>query len=172
VQVKAKVCVIDDDETACHTTCSLLDASGEFECQGYTSPEKFLIEVETVNPACVVMDVRMPKLDGVQLQQQLQSRHLRFPIVVVTGFADVPTTVVVMKQGAETLIEKPFEPQDLIAKVREAVAKASRQSLHDEVARRAKLALEKLTPEEQEILQMLVTGAPNKVIILAAKPNT
>jgi two-component system response regulator FixJ len=174
VQTKHTVCVVDDDETACHTTCKLLETAGNFECRGYTSPERFLQEVELVEPACIVMDVRMPRIDGVQLQQRLQSIHLRVPIVVVTGFADVPTAVLLMKQGAETLIEKPYEPEDLIAKVRAAVEKAQTQAPHDEIARRARQSLERLTDEEREIMQMMVTGASNKAIVakLSLSPRT
>lgn len=171
---KVTVCIVDDDETACQTTCKLLETAGEFDCRGYTSPERFLEEVEAVHPACVVMDVRMPKLDGVQLQQRLQAAHLRIPIVVLTGYADVPTTVLLMKQGAETLIEKPFEPDDLIAKVRLAVEKGRQLSPQEEVVRRARHAMERLTTEEHEILQMMVTGAANKAIVakLSLSPRT
>lgn len=171
---KVKVCVVDDDETACQTTCKLLETAGEFDCSGYTSPERFLGEVESVNPACVVMDVRMPKMDGVELQQRLQAMHIRVPIVVLTGFADVPTAVILMKRGAETLIEKPYEAEDLIAKVRAAVAKGLQQSPHDEIVRRARQAMERLTSEEHEILQMMVTGAANKTIVakLSLSPRT
>lgn len=174
MQPKVKVCVVDDDETACQTTCKLLEATGEFEYCGYSSPERFLEEVESVSPACIVMDVRMPRMDGVELQRRLQAKHLRIPIVVLTGYADVPTAVVLMKQGAETLIEKPYEPEDLIAKVRAAVAKGIQQSPQDELVRRARLAMESLTSEEHEILQMMVTGAANKAIVakLSLSPRT
>jgi two-component system, LuxR family, response regulator FixJ len=174
VQTRTKVCVVDDDETACLTTCNLLDAAGDFDCRGYTSPERFLEEVESFNPACVVMDVRMPRIDGIQLQQRMHANRLRIPIVVVTGCADVPTTVVLMKQGADTLIEKPYEPDDLIDKVRAAVAKNRLQSPQDEVTRRAKQAMERMTPEEKEITQLLVTGASNKAVVakLSISPRT
>jgi two-component system, LuxR family, response regulator FixJ len=171
---KVKVCVVDDDETACQTTCKLLEATGELECYGFTSPERFLEEVESINPVCIVMDVRMPRIDGVELQRRMQSKHLRIPIVVLTGYADVPTAVVLMKQGAETLIEKPYEPEDLITKVRAAVAKGLQQSPQDELVRRARNAMERLTSEEHEILQMMVTGAANKTIVakLSLSPRT
>ncbi len=165
VHTKVKICVVDDDETACLTTCNLLEAAGDFVCRGYTSPERFLQEVESVNPSCVVMDVRMPRIDGVQLQQRMHASRLRIPIVVVTGYADVPTTVVLMKQGAETLIEKPYEPDDLIEKVRAAVAKSRFRYPQNELTRRAAQAMEQLSPEEREILNLLVIGASNKAIV-------
>lgn len=171
---KVKVCVIDDDETACLTTCNLLEAAGGFECRGFTSPERFLEEVEKEDPACVVMDVRMPRIDGVELQQRMHAKQLRIPIVVVTGFADVPTTVVLMKQGAETLIQKPYEPDDLISKVRAAVSKSTKSLPHDEQARRGKKAMEQFSDEEKEILHLMVTGASNKAVVakLSISPRT
>lgn len=174
VRLKVKVCVVDDDETACQTTCKLLETTGEFECLGYTSPEHFIEEVESVNPACIVMDVRMPSIDGVELQRRLQLLHLRTPVIVVTGFADVPTAVVLMKRGAETLIEKPYEPEDLIAKVRSAVEKGLQQLPSEDLVRRARMAMERLTQEEHEIMQLMVTGAANKTIAakLSLSPRT
>jgi two-component system, LuxR family, response regulator FixJ len=174
VQAKATVCVVDDDENACNTTCKLLEAAGDFDCRGYTSPERFLDEVELLKPVCVVMDVRMPRIDGVELQRRLHAAGLRMPIIVVTGFADVPTAVLLMKQGAETLIEKPYEPADLIAKVREAVTKYERLAPLDELARRAQRAIAQLSDEEREILQLMVTGVSNKAIVakLSLSPRT
>jgi two-component system response regulator FixJ len=174
VQGIATVCVVDDDENACTTTCKLLEAAGDLDCRGYTSPEGFLNEVGTLRPACVVMDVKMPRMDGVELQRRLHSAGLRMPVVIVTGYADVPTAVVLMKQGAETLIEKPYEPALLIARVRDAVAKYARLAPLDEMARRARRAIAQLTDEEREILQLMVTGVSNKAIVakLSISPRT
>lgn len=168
------VCVVDDDENACNTTCNLLEAVGDFECRGFTAPERFLDEVEYLKPACIVMDVRMPRIDGIELLGRLHAAHLRMPIIVLTGYADVPTAVTLMQQGAETLIEKPYEPAILIAKVREAVAKHLRQAPLEELARRAQRAISQLSEEEREILQLMVTGVSNKAIVakLSLSPRT
>lgn len=174
MQEKVRVCVVDDDETACQTTCKLLDSVGEFETYAFTSPHQFLQEVAAIDPCCIVMDMRMPGMTGAEVQQKLLERDVNIPILVLTGYADVPTAVTVMKQGAETLIEKPYEPNDLIEKVREAVEKRRRLAPLEEQKRQARQAMERLSEEEREIMNMMVTGAANKVIAskLSLSPRT
>lgn len=166
---------IVDDEVAVATLVSRhLEDIGEFQCRVFTSSSEFLDTLKPGVAACVVTDIRMPGADGPALQQQLLAVDSTISIVFLTGHADVPTTVQVMEQAAVTLLQKPYEPAELVAAVRKAVLRC--QKLRQEQAERleSQRRLDMLSEDEREVLQCLVSGLSNKAIAfkLALSPRT
>jgi two-component system response regulator FixJ len=154
-----KVIVIDDDAAVLDSLEALLVAEG-FAVAGFASARAFREGHPQVVDGCVVTDVHMPEMDGLELIQTLGQRGTLPPIIVITGHGDVPVAVRAMKLGARDFIEKPFDPDLLIAAIHESFAagKASPGVADAELARR----LGSLTPREPEVLEQLVRGRSNK----------
>jgi two-component system response regulator FixJ len=157
----AKVVVIDDDEAVLDSLRVLLEAEG-FEVETFDRARGFLEQPKGAPPGCLVTDVRMPDMDGLELLQALSARGTLPPVIVITGHGEVPLAVRAMKLGARDFIEKPFEPHALLASIRDALTAAARPAARTdpEIRRR----LERLTPREREVLQQLVIGRSNKTI--------
>jgi FixJ family two-component response regulator len=118
----AAVCVIDDEEAVRDLARQILNSHG-ITVRSYASAEEFLADFDESTTSCVVTDLRMPKIDGLQLQHHLSEIGSLVSMVVVTGYADVRTAVRLMQDGAVTLLEKPYEPANLIAAVERAIAR-------------------------------------------------
>jgi two-component system response regulator FixJ len=159
----AVVHLIEDDEGVRQGLAFLLTASG-FAVRVYESAIAFLDALPSVQPGCVVTDVRMPGIDGLELQRQLNDRGIGLPVIVMTGHGDVPLAVEAMKAGAVDFLEKPFNDEVLLSAIRIAVDRHAQDARrHDEVAAIAeKLAC--LSARETEVLDGLLAGRPNKVI--------
>ena len=160
-------CVVHvvDDDPALRRSLRFLLESVEWKVQLHASAEEFLEAVgQAAQPACVLLDIRMPAMSGLELQQVLQQRGIAVPIVFMTGHADVSMAVQAMKSGAADFIEKPFKDQVVL----DAVAAAMRRSaeaLHEQQVRaEAVRMLEGLSPREREVAQLVAQGQPNKVI--------
>jgi two-component system, LuxR family, response regulator FixJ len=163
VATDAVVHLIDDDEGVRHAVAFLLTTSG-FAVRVYDSALSFLETVASVQPGCVVTDVRMPGMDGLALQRELKVRGVRLPVIVITGHADVPLAVEAMKAGAVDFIEKPFNDESLLSAVRAAIERHARNNRRDESAAAIRAKLDSLSPREREVLDGLVAGLPNKTI--------
>ena len=167
----ATVVVIDDDEAVLDSLRVLLESEG-FDVETFERASIFLQGFDGKLPGCLVTDVRMPEMDGLELLQALSARGPLPPVIVVTGHGDVPMAVQAMKLGARDLLEKPFAPAALIASIRNALTAAARPAAatDPEICRR----LELLTPREREVLEQLVLGRSNKGIAreLAISPRT
>jgi two-component system response regulator FixJ len=165
--------IVDDDEAVRDSLTLLLESSG-FNVRTYGSATALLENLPQQNPGCVLTDVRMPEVDGLELQRQLIQLGARLPVIVMTGHGDVPIAVEALKAGATDFLEKPFDDSQLIAAVTNALAASQRT--HDEVATIADIArkLATLTPREREVLEKLVEGLPNKTIAydLGSSPRT
>lgn len=171
---RALVSVIDDDPQVCAITSRMLEATGEFVCQQYTSAERFLTEYDPDQVACVVTDLRMPTIDGAELQRRLKARDNAVAVIVVTAFADVKTAVKLMEEGANTIVPKPFDSDDLVDKVRKAVAQTEHLRKQQSESREVRERLKRLSPEERAVLDGMLQGLPNKTLSnrLAMSPRT
>ena len=162
-QPGAVVYIVDDDPGVREAVWSLFRSVG-LDARTFDSAREFLGDSLTDTPGCLVLDVRMPGLSGLDLQTELADRHIEIPIIFITGYADVPMTVQAMKAGAVEFLTKPFRDQDLLDAFQAAVDR-------DSVARRDNaqvLALltryNTLTPREREVMGLVVTGMLNKQI--------
>ncbi len=168
----ALVHVIDDDEAVRNSLELLLESAG-FSVRTYASAMAFLAAAASVD-GCVLTDVRMPEMDGLELQRRLTELGIRIPVIVMTGHGDVPIAVEALKAGATDFREKPFNDEQLLAAVREALT-ASRRAREEQAAVAAIAARQStLTPREREVMARLVAGQPNKVIAydLGSSPRT
>jgi len=159
------VFIIDDDASVCKSLSRLLRSLG-FEAETFASAELFLERKHYDGVGCIVLDVQMPGLSGMDLQKELNKADYHMPIIFITGHGDIPMSVQAMKKGAVNFLTKPFDDEQLLHAVREAVeqdrgAKAKRAEVHD-IRRRIEL----LTPREHEILRYVITGMLNKKIAL------
>ncbi len=155
--------VVDDDASVRKSLTMLLKSVG-LRAKTYASAQEFLDTFERGVPGCLVLDVRMPGMSGVELQQKLLSMNVHLPIIFITAHGDVPMAVETMKAGAIDFIQKPFRDQDLIDRIQTALAEDER--LRKLSANRAEIAerQETLTPREREVMDLVVGGAPNKAI--------
>jgi two-component system response regulator FixJ len=154
--------IVDDDAPVRRSLQRLLQTAG-FATAAYETPFACLDAAPRLKAGCLLLDVRMPGMDGLQLQAELIKRGVGLPIIVMTGHADVQTAVRAMKGGAIDFIEKPFASESLIAALETAMADvgpaARKKELNEAAARIATLS-----PRERQVLERLVTGQPNKVI--------
>lgn len=157
------VFIVDDDEGARNSLRFLLKSVG---LAGVTldSAQGFLAAYDPHQPGCLVLDVRMPGMSGLELQQELNRRGAVIPVVFVTGHGDVPMAVEAIQHGAFDFVQKPYREQELLDRIQRALAKdkSSREALRERDRIRARLA--SLTPREREVLQLMTRGMPNKVM--------
>jgi FixJ family two-component response regulator len=155
--------VVDDDAAVRDALKMLLRSVGQ-AVETYGSGQEFLDTYSEDRPGCLVLDIRMPGMSGLELQQKLNEKHSILPIIFITGHGDVPMAVEAMQAGAVDFIQKPFRDQDLIDRINQALEKdaANRAALgeRNDIRRR----LETLTPREREVLDLVVHGKANKVI--------
>jgi FixJ family two-component response regulator len=157
------VFLLDDEEAVVVALGRMLAASG-FAVRAWTSATEFLAAHDPEIPGCLVTDVRMPGMSGVELQQALQGRGIDRSIVFITGQGDIATTVQAMKAGAVTFLSKPVRRTELVAAVQEAIAKDAAVREHHRELREISRRLASLTPREREVLDLVATGMLNKQI--------
>lgn len=157
------VLVIDDDYSVRKSLGRLLKTAGH-RVETYASAEEFLATAGSDGPGCVICDVKMPGLDGLELQAALSEHRVSWPIIFITGHGDVPTSVHAMKVGAVDFLTKPCDGAELLAAVDEAIEidRRNRRDREDVESVRRKRAL--LTPREREVMELVVTGMLNKQI--------
>lgn len=159
------VYVVEDDE-AVRDSLELLLRSAKKSVKPYSTANAFLADYSEKMAGCIVLDIRMPGMDGMELQKKLNDRHSILPIIFVTGHGDVPLAVDAMKEGAVDFIQKPYREGALIEKIESALAqdREQRKTLGEEqeILRRVKT----LTPRETEIMDRMIAGQANKVIAI------
>lgn len=157
------VYLIDDDQLLCEYLVELLRKAG-FETRSYNSAASFLESSAGIASGCVVTDIYMPGMDGIELLQHLTEMRFAHPVIVITGRGDIQTAIKVIKAGAVDFIEKPLDDQEFLIAVRSALASdQERQQANSEIAQ-ISAHLAKLTAREREVLDGMVKGHPNKVI--------
>ena len=156
------VYVIDDDESARHSLEFLLDVAG-VRVRSFASADAFLKAGPPLAGSCVVTDVRMPGMSGIELAEELQ-RRANVPVIVITGHADVPLAIQAMKAGVADFIEKPFDDEVMLAAIRKAL---TQQASNEGIAAERQTVLDRiatLSPRERDVMEGLVAGKANKVI--------
>jgi two-component system, LuxR family, response regulator FixJ len=166
------VFVVDDDADVRDSMRLLLEVAG-FKVRNFTSARQFLDDISPKH-GCLVADIRMPDMSGLELQEEVARRHLDLPVIIMTGHGDVPLAVRAMKAGAIDFLEKPFDEEKMLTSVRRALEIGSKTRSRQAEARTAKNLLASLTPRERGVLDKLVLGRSNKVVAyeLGISPRT
>lgn len=165
--------IIDDDPEIRESTSFLLSTEG-IESTTHASSEAFLQCLPELKPGCILLDIRMPGMNGLELQKHLRAHGHRLPVVVLTGHGDVETAVSAMKEGACDFLQKPFSHAELVAAVKAACSEMPASMPESREACAAREAIAMLTPRELQVLCGLVRGSQNKVIAyeLGISPRT
>ena len=164
---------IVDDDAAIRDSLRLLLATAAFKTQSFDSGEDFLSDT-LPKRGCLITDVRMPGMSGIELQEEISRRHMPLAVIVMTGHADIPLAVRAMKAGAVDFLEKPFEPASLLESVYRALESASGTRSGKQESQTARQLLTHLSPRERTVLEKLVQGQPNKIVAyeLGISPRT
>ena len=165
-EMKGTVFLVDDEQVILDSVSVLMETDN-IPCEVFSSPNVYLDQFDASRSGCLLLDLRMPDMDGLELLRHLQTRGIEIPVIVLTAHADVPRAVAAMKSGAKDFMEKPFSAEDLLRRVRSAIAfdaeaRNDRISL-DEIIRH----LDSLTPREAEIFDLIALGEPTKRIAVA-----
>lgn len=155
---------IVDDDPAIRQAMEFLMRSVDMKCQIYRSADEFFSAGDATGSGCLVLDIRMPGMSGLELQERLRERGSSLPIIFITGHADVPMAVDAMQKGAFDFIQKPFRDQDLLERI--AAAMKAERAKRAEHERKSDVVdrLARLTPREREVMNLVVSGKPNKVV--------
>lgn len=169
----ALIHIVDDDESV-RDALGFLLLSADYAVRRYSSARQFLESDPQIVGACLLTDIRMPDMDGLELQTQVVAQMKGLPVIVMTGHGDVPLAVKAMRAGAIDFLEKPFEDELLLDCIKRALEVGAVSAEHGIRTRAARLAIESLTPREREVLDLLVEGHPNKIIAdrLGISPRT
>ena len=157
------VIVVDADD-AVRASLRLLLKSVGLEVQTYASASEFLSSYNAQQPGCLVLDVRMPGLSGMELQEQLNLQGAIIPVIFVTGHGDVPMAVEAMQHGAFDFLQKPFRDQELLDRIQRALVRDRENRVQLLQKDQIRTRLGSLTPREREVLQLMTRGRPNKLM--------
>lgn len=167
------VCIIDDDEAIRESLRVLLYASRMRSCV-YASADAFLAETRPPAIDCMLLDIRMPGTDGLELFQTLSIKHLPYPVIFITGHGDIPLAVSAIKRGAFDFLTKPFEEGELLEKVSTAINQYHSSQQHLLELQELQQRVDSCTPREQDVMRLLASGFANKAIAakLSISPRT
>jgi FixJ family two-component response regulator len=168
---KPTIFVVDDEQPVRDSLRWLLEPL-QFHIETYASARDFLSAYDPARPGCLVLDVRMPRMSGLELQEELNARQIRIPIIIITGHGDVPMAVRAMKAGAVDFVEKPFNEQTLLERIQHALDTDARER-REEVERQAVLErIGALTSRERDVLTRVVAGKSNKLVAAELSVST
>jgi two-component system, LuxR family, response regulator FixJ len=159
----ASVFIVDDDDSMRRGMEFLVRSAG-YEAEGFSSGEAFLERFASGVSGCLLLDVRMPGMNGLELQERLREMNSSLPVILVTAYADVPMAVRAMQAGALDFIEKPFRGSELLSRIRRALAQKAAQRADAAQMEAIRRRVEGLTPREREIMMLVVSGLLNKQI--------
>lgn len=171
IPLNAIVYVVDDDEDARKSLCALVLSMG-LAARDFDSAEAFLRRYDPNQPGCLVTDYRMAGTSGLELQQQLNWRGVKIPVIMITAYATASLAVEVMRQGAVTLLEKPCDNQVLWDAIRQGLIRDARQRRAEQVRREIEIRLETLSPQERRVLDLMLAGKSNKLMALELGVST
>ena len=157
------VFVVDDDSSIRQALKSLISLAG-LRAETFGTAQEFLLSKRPDVPGCVVLDVELPGLSGLDLQQELAAHGIKLPIIFITGYGDIPTTVRAMKGGALDFLTKPFRDQDLLNAIQQALERDRAARLHSEGIAALRRRFDALTSREREVMSLVVAGWLNKQI--------
>ncbi len=157
------VYIVDDDEAFRNSLQKLLN-SVNLTSKSFASANEFLEAYRPERPGCLLLDVRMPEMSGLELQNRLKGLLIELPVIILSGHADVPMVIHAMKAGAADFLEKPFNPQVLLDKIQTVLEKSAKAFAYQNERREIRQRLESLTQRERLVLDYVVDGAPNKKI--------
>ncbi len=160
---KPVVFIVDDDDGMRRGLEFLLKQAGHQVC-ALDSAQAFLDTYQPQMRGCVLLDVRMPGMSGLELQEHLAAERVKVPVIILTAYADVPMAVRAMHAGVFDFFEKPFDRHRLIDRVRQAIDKDTRSHYEDEKLESIETCIQRLSPREREVMELVVTGALNKEI--------
>ena len=165
--------VVDDDDSVRRSVGFMLKTSGH-KVQSYASGMELLKDAKALESGCILLDIRMPQMDGLEVHQALKERGVALPVIIMTGHGDIPLSVRAMKAGAIDFIEKPFEKAVLLNALELGFSSLKRSNDGRERAKDAAVRLQVLTPRERDVLDGLAEGLPNKTIAydLGLSPRT
>jgi RNA polymerase sigma factor (sigma-70 family) len=161
---RAPVVFVVDDDPAVRSSLKFLISTVGLEVESFDSADTFLHRKPPDAPSCLVLDVRLPGLSGLDFQRELAARNIRIPIVFVTGHGDIPMSVRAMKAGAVEFLTKPFRDQDLLDAIRIALERDRARREEEKEVTELQQRFESLTPREREVISMVVSGMLNKQI--------
>ncbi len=162
-ELKPTIFIVDDDPSVCKSTQLMLESVG-FNVKTFASAQDFLKAKIHDDLGCLVLDVRMPGISGLDLQEKLASAKSPLPVIFITGHGTVPMSVRAMKAGAVDFLQKPFEEQDLLDAIHRAITRQKEEKSKKDEADRLQQRLKALTSREYEVFSLLVTGMANKEI--------
>jgi two-component system response regulator FixJ len=165
--------LVDDDEAIRRSVGFMLKTSG-FHVRAYESGLELLKAAPNLETGCILLDIRMPGMDGLEVQSALRSKGVALPVIIMTGHGDVSLAVQAMKAGSIDFIEKPFEKAVLLSAIEHGVERLKQSAANNDRASDAAVRLQALTPREREVLDGLAQGLPNKTIAydLGISPRT
>lgn len=172
-ELQRVVHLVDDDDSVRRSVGFMLKTSG-FQVRSYASGAELLKDAKSFEPGCILLDIRMPGMDGLEVQQALKAAGVSLPVIIMTGHGDVPLSVKAMKAGAVDFLEKPFAKETLLSSIDEGFRRLSQKEARGERRAEAEVRLQALTPRERDVLDGLAQGLPNKTIAydLGISPRT
>jgi two-component system response regulator FixJ len=163
-----------DDDPAIRDSLSFLLETTDIAARTYDSAAALLARADRLEPGCILTDVRMPEMNGLEMVRRLTEKGVRHPVIVMTGHADVPLAIEAMRAGVKDFIEKPFDDEALLASIRSALAEGAEALEQEGQGAELRARLDSLSPRERQVLDGLVAGQANKVIAydLELSPRT
>lgn len=171
--VQQRVFVVDDDKAMRDSVCMLLESVG-INCEAFSCADDFLASCNPAQEGCLLLDVRMPGMSGMELLSILNPKGIMLPVILITGHGDVPMAVRALKHGAFDFLQKPFNPQELLDRAQAALKLDRENRLRFNKINQRRAHLETLTSREREVVDLIVSGDSSKVIAmkLGISPKT
>jgi len=158
-----QIYIVDDDADVREATSFLITTAG-YAAESFETPEELLDRIVPDSAGCLILDVRLPGMNGLELQRALAERQIRMPIIFITGHGDIPMAVEAVNAGALDFLEKPFDNEALLARVEEAIVADRERRMREAASAEIDQRLERLTPRERQVMEGILAGKLNKVI--------